>query len=75
MDRIQRLILENRIKDFVLIVAPERRLPEQHLVDEHTEGPPIDSTTVALLEDDLRGARDSQRESNDIEHVGSPQAP
>jgi hypothetical protein len=60
VDRVQRLILENGVKDLVLVVSTEGRLTEQHLVDEDSERPPIDSAAVALLEDDLFG-RDETR--------------
>jgi hypothetical protein len=52
-DRVQRFVLENSIEDFVLVIATEWRLPEQHLIHEHTERPPVDSATVALLQEDL----------------------
>lgn len=50
---VQRLVLENGIEDLILVVSAEGRLTEQHLVDEDSKRPPIDGTTVALLEDDL----------------------
>jgi hypothetical protein len=54
VDGIQRLILEDGVKNLVLIVTAERRLTQEHLVDEYSKGPPIDSTAVPLLQDDLR---------------------
>jgi hypothetical protein len=53
VDRVERLIFEDRVEDFVFVVTAERRLAEQHLVDEDTEGPPVDCSTVSLFEDDL----------------------
>jgi hypothetical protein len=53
VDRVQRLVLEDRIEDLVLVVAAERRLAEEHLVDENAKRPPVDGAPVALLEEDL----------------------
>ena len=53
VDRVQRLVLEDRIKDLVLVIPAEGRLAQQHLVDEHAKRPPVDRTAVALLEDNL----------------------
>ena len=54
MYRIQRFIFEDGIKDFVLVFATERRLAQQHLVNQYTERPPIDCTPIALFEQDLK---------------------
>lgn len=53
-DRIQGFVLEDSVENFVLVVATERRLSEKHLVYKHAESPPIDRSTVLLLEEDLQ---------------------
>ena len=53
-NRIKRLILQNSIENFIFIVAPERRLPKQHLVHQHTERPPVNRAAVTLFQNDLR---------------------
>lgn len=53
MDWVEWLIRENGVVDFVFVFAAEWRLLEEHLVDENTEGPPIDSASVLLIEQDL----------------------
>ena len=53
LDRIQRLVLKDRVKDLVLVVAAERRLAQEHLVQQNAKRPPVNCTTVALLEQDL----------------------
>lgn len=52
-DRVQWLIFEDGVEDFVLVVSAERRLAEQHLVHEHAESPPVDGTAIALLQKNL----------------------
>lgn len=56
MDRVERLVLKDRVKDLILVVSPERRLAQEHLVDEYPKRPPVDGPAVALLEDDLPGS-------------------
>lgn len=73
VDRVQRLVLQDGIKDLVLVVATERRLPEEHLVDEDSKRPPIDRTTVPLFENDLRREQFSAVE--DGERGDAPREP
>jgi hypothetical protein len=51
--RIQRFVREDGVVDFVLVLASERRLLQEHLIDEYTKGPPVYSTTVFLVKKDL----------------------
>lgn len=53
VDWVKWLIGENSVVDFVFVFAAEGRLLQEHLVDEHAEGPPIDGATVFLVEQDL----------------------
>lgn len=53
VDRVERLVFEDGVEDLLLVVALERALTEEHLVDEDAKGPPVDRATVALLEEDL----------------------
>lgn len=55
VDRVEGLISQNSVVDFFFIFTAEGRLLEQHLVDQYTECPPVDSTTVLLVEQDLIG--------------------
>lgn len=57
--RVERLIFQDCIEDFILVISPERRLTEQHLVRQDTKRPPVDSTSVPLLEQDLKDGRKS----------------
>jgi hypothetical protein len=36
-----------------MILLVKRREPTQHLIEEHTERPPVDSTGIALSLDEL----------------------
>lgn len=54
MDWIKGLVGENGVVDFVFVFAAEGRLLQEHLVDEHAEGPPIDCAAVLLVEQDLQ---------------------
>lgn len=47
---IQGLVREDGIVDFVFVLAAEGRLLKQHLVDEHTEGPPVNRAAVFLVQ-------------------------
>ena len=50
---IQRLVCQNGIIDFVLILAPEWGLLQKHLVDEDTECPPVYGTPVLFVQENL----------------------
>lgn len=49
VNRVQRLISENCVVDFVFVFSSEGRLLEKHLVDQNTERPPVDCSTVLLV--------------------------
>jgi hypothetical protein len=49
VDGVERLIGENGIVNLVLVLTTEGGLLEEHLVDENTECPPIDSAAVLLV--------------------------
>lgn len=53
VDRVQRLVFQDGVEDFILVVTAEGRLTQEHLVDEDTKGPPVDCPSVSLLEQDL----------------------
>lgn len=53
VDGVQGLIGENGVVNFVLILSSEWRLLEEHLVNQDTKRPPIDSTPILLIEQDL----------------------
>jgi hypothetical protein len=51
---VERLIGENGIVNFILIFTTERRLLQEHLVDENTERPPINSPSILLVQQNLK---------------------
>lgn len=53
VDWVEWLVSENGVVDFVFVFSTEGGLLKEHLVDEDTEGPPIDCATVFLVEQDL----------------------
>ena len=53
MDGVQWFIGQNSIINFVFILASEGRLLQKHLVYENTECPPIYSTAILLVQQDL----------------------
>lgn len=66
VDGIQRLVGENGVIDFVLILTTEGGLLKKHLVDKDTECPPIDSTSVLLIQENLiQTVRHNPRRSTD----------
>lgn len=73
MNRVKRLIGENGIVYFILIFSTERRLLEKHLVDQDTKCPPIDSTTVLLIEKNLKNVSTKNKKGLDI--MGIPLEP
>lgn len=48
------LAVLNVPEQLLLILAVEGRLAAQHLIDDASEGPPVRSLAVALVEEDLR---------------------
>lgn len=54
VDRIQRLVRKNRVVDLIFILTAERRLLKEHLVDQHTERPPVHRTSVSLIQENLQ---------------------
>uniref|UniRef100_A0A2M3ZMV2 Putative secreted peptide n=1 Tax=Anopheles braziliensis TaxID=58242 RepID=A0A2M3ZMV2_9DIPT len=51
--RIGHVVIGDGGKQFLLILAIERWLTDEHLVQQHTVGPPIDRLTVRLVQNDL----------------------
>lgn len=54
VDGVEGLVGEDGVVDFVFVFAAERRLLQQHLVDQNAEGPPVDGTAVLFVEENLR---------------------
>lgn len=50
---VQRLISENGVVDFIFVFTTEGRLLKEHLVDEDTERPPVNSAAVFLIQENL----------------------
>jgi hypothetical protein len=50
MDGVKGLVGENSIVNFVLVLSAEGRLLQEHLVNQYTVGPPVDSATIFLVE-------------------------
>jgi len=48
------VVLGDGREQLVLVLAVERRLAGQHLVEQHAERPPVHGAPVRLVEDDLR---------------------
>lgn len=55
VDWVEGLVGENGVVDLVFVFAAERRLLEEHLVDEDAKGPPVDCAAVFLVKEDLGG--------------------
>lgn len=55
VDGIKRLISQDSIVDFIFVITAERGLLEKHLVDKHTESPPVDRPPILLVQKNLRG--------------------
>ena len=53
VDGVEGLVGENGVVDLVFVFAAEGRLLQEHLVDQHAEGPPVDCAAVFLVEEDL----------------------
>ena len=51
---MQRLI-EDRLKEFHSVLAPEGRKTSDHFVDDAAEAPPVDSFVMSLFFDDFWG--------------------
>ena len=47
------LFVADRPEQFVLVTAVEGRLADQHLVEQHAEGPPVHAVRVVEAFDDL----------------------
>ncbi len=50
---VERLVCKDSIVNLVFIFSTERRLLQKHLVDKHTESPPINRTAVLLIKENL----------------------
>ena len=53
VDGIEGLISKDGIVDLILIFTAERRLLQEHLVDKNTKGPPINSSAILLVQQNL----------------------
>ena len=53
VDGIQRLVSKDGVVDFVFVFAAEGRLLEKHLVDQNAKRPPVDRSSVFLIEENL----------------------
>ena len=53
-------------KEFLFIFTVERRLADQHLVEEDTVGPPVDTLTVRLIQNDLKAKRKKKKKKTEI---------
>lgn len=53
MDGVQGLIGQNCIVDFIFILTTERRLLKQHLVYQNTKRPPVHSSTISFVHQNL----------------------
>lgn len=49
MNWIEGLVSKNSIVDFILVFASEGRLLQEHLIDQNTKRPPVDSSTIFLV--------------------------
>ena len=57
MNGIQWFVRQDRIVYLVFVLASERRLLEQHLVDQDAKGPPIYRSTILLVQQNLTGGQ------------------
>lgn len=51
--RVEDVVVENRLKQVVLVVGLKRRLAGHHLIHQHPEGPPVHRGSVLQLLQDL----------------------
>lgn len=56
VDRVQGFVSKDSIIDFILVFTTEGRLLKEHLVDEHTERPPVNSAAVSLVQENLNAS-------------------
>lgn len=63
---IKRFVSKNGIVDLIFIFTAEWRLLEEHLVDEHTECPPVDCTTVFLIQKNLSSRVSKQHKRKSV---------
>ena len=64
-NRVKGFVFKNSVENFILVVAAERRLAEQHLVHEHTKRPPVDGTAVSLFKQNLHRGEDRKRQTRE----------
>ena len=53
-DWVEDVVVEDALKEVVLVVGLEGRLPRHHLVHQHAQRPPVHRRTVVQLLQDLR---------------------
>lgn len=53
VDRVEGLVSENGVVDFVLVLTTEGGLLQKHLVNQNTKCPPVDGPSVFLVQKNL----------------------
>ena len=56
-DRVENVVMEDGLKQIVLVVGLEGGLTSHHLVHQHPQGPPVHRGAVLQLLQDLFGTR------------------
>lgn len=51
------VVSANGQEELLLVVAVERRLADEHLIQQHPERPPVHGAAVLLAQQDLEGKR------------------
>lgn len=77
VDRVERLVRQNGVVDFVFILTSEGRLLQQHLVNQDTKRPPVDRTAILLIQQNLLWVSQviSCRLNLEIKKIHIPQVP
>lgn len=68
--RIGNILIRDGGKEFLFIFTIERRLADQHFVEEDTVGPPVDTLTVRLIQNDLKGKTQEEDEDGNKSKKG-----
>lgn len=53
MNRVERLVCQDGVVNFVFVFTSEWRLLKEHLVDKNPKGPPVHSASVFLIQQNL----------------------
>ena len=77
MNGVKGFVGKNSIVNLVLVLATERRLLEEHLVDQNTKCPPVDGSSVLLIQQNLFSIRSENYPNTDCRNNASyiPLAP